>query len=936
MIRRLFNNKLSLASILLINTVLITVFALGLIGYLWISQERERFSKEEENLRRDYISSQKQFLKREVAHAIRVITYTKDQIEVRLKESLKSRVYEAYSIADSIWRANRGHKSDGEIITMIRDALKAIRFNHGRGYYFATRVDGTVMIFADRPGEEGKNYWNNKDSNGKYFVREMSRLVSEETEGFIMYTMTKPNSMGSAFPKMAFVKRFQPYDWYIGTGEYLDDFEMLFKQDVLKLLQKMEYEGGGYIFAGQWDGVTLSGPALGKNMIDVTDLNGVKIVQELIRVSKQGGGYVSYVMPSLDGKRHAPKISYVEGFVDWQWYIGAGTYVDEIDAVIAEKRLQLEKQIRHKISTVVIILVFCLIIIAVIARVLSSRIHSNILSLTDFFETSATSFIPMDERKLNFPEFSRLAGSANRMIEERNEAGKALQESEEQMRVILSSVKIGIVIIDPENCQIIRLNPHAAKMINLAEAEIVGKTCNRFICPRSEDQCPLKNVQNFESHADQHLLSATGELIPIIKSFARIQLKGKEHFLESFIDITELKAREKEIQDLRNYLRSIIDSMPSAIIGVDAAGNVTQSNAESETITGISPAGAFGLPWQNLLSSLPIDLSAIEAAIKNNKPFKIQNMKLQGSAEIKHLDVTVYPLISTSDNGAVIRIDDVSERERLNELLIQTEKMMSVGGLAAGMAHELNNPLGGILQGIQNIQRRLSPDLASNQAPARELGIDLTSLQEYMERREIHSFIRGIQDSGKKAAEIISNMLHFSRKSESQMAQTNVVELIENTIEMAGKDYDLKKKYDFRNIIIVREFDSGLPLISCNRTEIEQVVLNLLRNATQAMIEQKPVEPPRITIRLLEDGHQVRIEVEDNGPGIDEAVRNRIFEPFFTTKAPGHGTGLGLSVTMGIIEAHHGAITMDSTTGVGTTVTVFLPEAEDVLPHETE
>ncbi|MBU2648929.1 cache domain-containing protein [bacterium] len=931
MIRRLFNNKLSLASILLINTVLITVFALGLIGYLWISRERERFSEEEVNLRRDYISSQKQFLKREVEHAIRVITYTKDQIEARLQASLKSRVYEAYSIADSIWRANRGHKPDGEIVTMIRDALTAIRFNNGRGYYFATRVDGTVMIFADRPGEEGKNYWNTKDINGKYFVREMSRIVSEESEGFITYTMTKPHSRGNAFPKMAFVKHFQPYDWYIGTGEYLDDFEMLFKQDVLKLLQTMEYGGGGYIFAGQWDGVTLSGPALGKNMIDVTDLNGVKIVQELIRVSKEGGGYVSYVMPSLDGKRHAPKISYVEGFADWQWYIGAGTYVDEIDAVIAEKRFQLEQQIRHKISTVIIILVLCLLIISVIAKMLSNRIHKNIRSITDFFEISSTSFIPMDERKLNFPEFSRLAGSANRMIEERNEAGKALQESEEQMRVILDSVKIGIVIIDPDDFQIIRLNPHAAKMINLSEEEIIGKPCNRFICPRSEDQCPIKTVQHFESHADQHLRSATGELIPIIKSFARIQLQGKEHFLESFIDITELKAREKEIQDLRNYLRSIIDSMPSAIIGVDAAGNVTQSNAESESITGISPAEAFGLPWQNLLSSLPIDLNAIEAAIKNGMPLKIQNMKLQGSDGLKHLDVTVYPLISTSDNGAVIRIDDVSERERLNGLLIQTEKMMSVGGLAAGMAHELNNPLGGIIQGIQNIQRRLSPDLASNHDPARELGIDLTNLQAYLERREIHSFIKGIQDSGKKAAEIISNMLQFSRKSESQMAPVNVAELIENTIEMAGKDYDLKKKYDFRNIIIAREFDSGLPPVSCNRTEIEQVLLNLLRNATQAMVEGEQIGPPRITIRLLEDGNQVKIEVEDNGPGIEETVCSRIFEPFFTTKPVGEGTGLGLSVSYMIVtNNHNGTMEVESEMGKGTKFIVRLPLDRDM------
>ena len=167
---------------------------------------------------------------------------------------------------------------------------------------------------------------------------------------------------------------------------------------------------------------------------------------------------------------------------------------------------------------------------------------------------------------------------------------------------------------------------------------------------------------------------------------------------------------------------------------------------------------------------------------------------------------------------------DVTDRKRMEEMMIQTEKIMSVGGLAAGMAHELNNPLGGMLQGVQNVQRRLSPDLKSNQEPAKEFGIDLHNLQLYMEKREILSFLNGIKDSGKKASEIISNMLQFSRKSESQMAPTNLVELLENALDLAGKNYDLKKKYDFRNIDIIREFDLNLPLVPCTETEIEQVV----------------------------------------------------------------------------------------------------------------
>ena len=131
-----------------------------------------------------------------------------------------------------------------------------------------------------------------------------------EKEGFVTYTMSKPNTTEKAFPKLAFVKHFEPYDWLIGTGVYLDDFKMYFKAEMLQLIQKVEYGRGGYIFAGKWDGTSLSGPALGKNMINVTDINGLKIVQELIKVAKSGGGYVTYVMPKLDGQKNAPKISY--------------------------------------------------------------------------------------------------------------------------------------------------------------------------------------------------------------------------------------------------------------------------------------------------------------------------------------------------------------------------------------------------------------------------------------------------------------------------------------------------------------------------------------------------------------------------------------------------------------------------------------------------
>jgi signal transduction histidine kinase len=277
----------------------------------------------------------------------------------------------------------------------------------------------------------------------------------------------------------------------------------------------------------------------------------------------------------------------------------------------------------------------------------------------------------------------------------------------------------------------------------------------------------------------------------------------------------------------------------------------------------------------------------------------------------------------------VIRLDDVTERVRMEMMMAQSEKMMSVGGLAAGMAHELNNPLAGILQGLQNIQRRLSPELENNQLVAHEVGFDLDKAQAYMEKRGITQFISGIIESGERAADIVSNMLIFARKAEHKLQSEPLTPLIEQVIELAAVDYDLKKKHDFRNIEIVRDYDESLPEVPCIKSEIQQVLLNFLRNAAQALSTVE--HAPRITLRSFHLNEMACIEVEDNGPGMDEDTRKRVFEPFFTTKPPGQGTGLGLSVSYFIIhDEHRGEISVQSKPGEGATFRICLPFAQPI------
>lgn len=387
------------------------------------------------------------------------------------------------------------------------------------------------------------------------------------------------------------------------------------------------------------------------------------------------------------------------------------------------------------------------------------------------------------------------------------------------------------------------------------------------------------------------------------------------------------KRIEDEMGRLRRYLQNIIDSMPSMLIGVDMETKVTHWNREAALVTGIPESGSRGQHLDEAVPLLADQLARIQQAIRAG--VTLENVRLasrNGDGEMKHFELMVYPLLTNGTEGAVIRLDDITRRVQIEEMMVQTEKMMSVGGLAAGMAHEINNPLGGILQACQNIERRTSSELPGNADVARASGTDIQTIRRYLEERGILRFIEGIRTDGARAAKIVADMLSYSRRSESKVAPVALTEAIETALRLAAHDYDLKKQYDFRKIEIVREFDPGVPPVRGEQTKIAQVLLNLIKNAAQAMSTNPRQQSPRITIRLTGEESCARIDVIDNGPGMDEATRRRVFEPFFTTKEVGIGTGLGLSVSYFIVTTQQGGtLSVESGPGQGARFIVRLP-----------
>lgn len=405
----------------------------------------------------------------------------------------------------------------------------------------------------------------------------------------------------------------------------------------------------------------------------------------------------------------------------------------------------------------------------------------------------------------------------------------------------------------------------------------------------------------------------------------RIRERTDSLYLTNNLLIDEVARHEqtgRQLRETKLYLQSMINSMPSIIIGVTADAEVTHWNAAAENTFEIFSHDALGQKITALLPRFPITLQTIQTTIREGEPVSSQHVQQHDDEKNRYYEITIYPLISRTQQGAVIRIDDVTFKVTIENLMIQNEKMYSLGEVAAGIAHEINNPLSVILQNTQNIMRRTDPQLTMNQTRAQQLNIDLQSVHSYLLASEIPQMMDSIREAGERSASIVRNMLEFSHNSKRIIDLVDMKHLLEQTIVL---NRSTQLANESNQITINTEYLEPLPLIKASAPELQQVLLNLLRNATQAL-NQHNAQNPRILIKVYVENNNLVIEVQDNGPGMTDTVREHVFEPFFTTKEVGSGTGLGLSVSYFIItERHQGSIDVKTSPGKGSNFIIKLP-----------
>ncbi len=421
----------------------VTAAAIGLLGALWISSEYIHFHKQIQTTRRELTEVRKARLKDMVDLAVQFIEYKQSQTELRTRTMIADRVHEAHAIATNLYARYKDTHTLDETKRLVAEALRPIRFDEGRGSIFATSLEGVAFLFAARPEAEGKSILNMVDTEGRRVVSDLIRIARDQDEGYYSYTWTRPGAEGNDFRKLAFIKHFKPFNWYLGTGAYLDDAEAGAKAETIEWLGRITFCDDGYVFAGRWDGVSLTAPAVGRNMIDVTDPNGVKVVAELIEQAKAGGGFVEYVMPKLEGRRPAPKISYAAGVNDWRWYVGAGVYVDDIEASVAAVEAEMIGKMAISMTTIGGVLACVLVTALLIARRTARRTAAAFDEFSLSFEKAAAESSEMSAEHLGFIELDTLAATVNRIIRQRKGAETERDHLEEQLRQAMKMEAIG-------------------------------------------------------------------------------------------------------------------------------------------------------------------------------------------------------------------------------------------------------------------------------------------------------------------------------------------------------------------------------------------------------------------------------------------------------------------------------------------------------------
>ncbi|MCP3163950.1 PAS domain S-box protein [Myxococcus qinghaiensis] len=520
---------------------------------------------------------------------------------------------------------------------------------------------------------------------------------------------------------------------------------------------------------------------------------------------------------------------------------------------------------------------------------------------------------PMEQEELRL----RLDMAERRYLRRESRTGVPFGDELRDTMLAVSPVPTSITTLGEG--RVVAANDAYFRAFGYSREEMLGKTTVELrLWERPFDRSHV--MERLRQHGsvrgvDAQYHTRTGEVRHTLLFMGLVPYAGEPHVISFFPDITPLKQAEEEVRRSEVSFRTLIQSLPDLVAVFDRDARVRYANLKVARALGYSDVRELiGKHISDMIP--PEDLASADArmheALRTGRNALQERRMVRRDGGILHVESTTFPLHFDGEDSIVSVAHDLTERHQMQARLMLAERMASVGTLAAGVAHEINNPLAYLTANLAFAREELS-NLPVPGAP----GVD-PALAEAL--ADAQSALAEAQQGAERVRTIVRDLKTFSRVDSLEDAVVDVRQVLDSTLNLATTEIRHRAR-------LVKFFEDVTP-VRANESRLGQVFLNLLVNAAQAIPEGSPDRHEIRVCARMGDGGRVMVEVSDTGVGIAAEHLPRLFDPFFTTKAPGVGTGLGLSICHNLVTALGGEIRVRSSPNRGSTFQVLLPAAE--------
>ena len=915
------------------------VAAVGILiaGGLKIRDDILRRDLEIAKAQETFLAQRRDQVKSIVEEAARSVASHRAQIARQTRDLIRTRVDEAIAIAGNLYRQNAGRKSQEEIRADVREALRPLRFNEGRGYFFAVDLDGIEQLFPIRSELEGQNVLAMKGSRGEPVIEDMIRIAKGPGEGYYGYFWPHPIEEGDGYEKISYVKLFRPLGWIVGTGEYLIDVEEDAKREALDHLDNMERAGLDYIYTTRWDGLALVGPARDQNILDLKDRNGKSFVRESIRIAKEGSGFLEYDLDGSGGLSPGRRLAYVKGIPEWQWYIGASVSLDAL-----QRKLGLiEQEMRDEVRSVVVQTVLLMVLVAFGASVVIQRarlvVRRNFELFLSFFQDASRTATRIDPARVNFAEFAALAESANVMIDARLRAEEAVKGERELFSALLEAAPDATVMVDGEG-GIVFANAQATKLFGYPREDLIGQPVGMLI-PEVFRDFPefLAEPDRRTLGGDRDLLARAqdGRIFPVEVSLGPIETAQGTIVSAAIRDITDRKRMEREMADQLAFQQALTDAIPYPVFVKGPDARFVGFNRAYESTFGIKREDLVGLrvldleylPEEDRILYQKEDEEVIASAGAVSKEMQISFA--DGALHDTLYWVSGFRKSDGSPGGLIGTFVDISDRKRAE----------------ADMESRLNDLDDARRAGLNMMldleqERRLAEDLREKAEEATKAKADFLANMSHEIRTPMNAviglahlclktdldakqrdYVAKIHNAGTSLLGIINDILDFSKIEAGKLDMEHVP--FEIDAVMANISTIVAQKVHDKGLELLFDISGDIPpVLIGDSLRLGQILTNLLGNAVK-FTEKGEIRLFGEELERTGEKVKLRFAVQDTGIGMTPEQAAKLFKAFSqadssTTRKYG-GTGLGLTISKRLVEMMGGDIWVESEPGKGST-----------------